>query len=512
MTPVKSIEISSYFVQIFTAFLTHLVEICNYDELDDREVHVKAKWSFFIHKNMLFSVLLPSLLQQARIKKKGKSNMLLNPMTLAIIIFAVTYVLLLVFAKYRAYIALASAVVFVIAGILPFDFKTIFLAINWNVIMMICGTMGTVYLFIESKMPALMADLIIDRMPNVKWATVALALFAGVISAFIDNVATVLMVAPVAITISKKLKISPVNSIIAISISSNLQGAATLVGDTTSILLGGYANMDFMDFFVYKGRPGLFWVVETGAIISAFILLYLFRKDKQPINIEETTQVKDYFPTWLLLGTVLLLILASFLPDQITLGSLQLFKPETINGIICLGLFLTGLLNEILFKKNKTIVRLALKDIDYFTLLLLASLFIVIEGIKAAGVVDAVGRLINSTGGGNVFLVYTIIVWVSVLLSAVIDNIPYVAVMLPVTASLSSAMGIDPTLMFFGLLAGATLGGNLTPIGASANIAGLGILRKAGYEVSAGKFMSISVPFTLVAVTCGYLLVWLIWA
>ena len=114
---------------------------------------------------------------------------------------------------------------------------------------MIAGTMGIVSLFIESKMPALLADLIIEKMPNVKWAIVALALFAGIISAFVDNVATVLMVAPVAITISKKLKISPVNSIIAIAISSNLQGAATLVGDTTSILLGGHAGMNFLDFF-----------------------------------------------------------------------------------------------------------------------------------------------------------------------------------------------------------------------------------------------------------------------
>jgi Na+/H+ antiporter NhaD/arsenite permease-like protein len=134
--------------------------------------------------------------------------------------------------------------------------------IDWNVIMMIAGAMGVVALFIESKMPSKLADIILDKVPNVQWAMVWLALFAGIISAFVDNVATVLMVAPVALNISRKLKVSPVPSIIAIAISSNLQGAATLVGDTTSILLGGEANMNFLDFFWYQSRPSIFWLVR----------------------------------------------------------------------------------------------------------------------------------------------------------------------------------------------------------------------------------------------------------
>jgi Na+/H+ antiporter NhaD/arsenite permease-like protein len=106
---------------------------------------------------------------------------------------------------------------------------------------------------------------------------------------------------------------------------------------------------------------------------------------------------------------------------------------------------------------------------------------------------------------------YSLLVWASVIFSAFIDNIPYVAAMLPVTAGISQIMGINPTVLYFGLLAGATLGGNLTPIGASANIAGLGILRKEGYEASAREFMKISVPFTFSAVLTGYILIWLSW-
>ncbi|NLT14660.1 MAG: TRAP transporter large permease subunit [Clostridiales bacterium] len=420
-------------------------------------------------------------------------------MVLALVIFLVTYVLLLVLPKFRAYIAVASAAVFVILGILPIE--NVFLSVDWNVIMMIAGTMGVVYFFIESKMPALLADIIIEKMPNVKWTIIALSLFAGIISAFVDNVATVLMVAPVALTISKKLNMSPVSSIIAIAISSNLQGAATLVGDTTAILLGGYAGLDFLDFFFYKGRPGMFWVVEISAVIASIVLLIVFRKDKQKVALKDRTTVTDYFPTVVLLATVILLILASFLPD----------KPKITNGLICMALFVISLIRDLIVKKNFGVVKEALKSIDYFTLCLLAGLFIVIAGISEAGVVDAIAKLFVKISGGNLFAMYSLIVWASVILSAFIDNIPYIATMLPVVSGIAALLGVNPTLLYFGLLSGATLGGNLTPIGASANITGLGILRKEGYEVSTGRFMKISVPFTLTAVVTGYILVYLIW-
>lgn len=416
----------------------------------------------------------------------------------ALVLFVATYVSLLIFGKYRAFIAAGSAIIFVAIGAVPIT--EVLSVINWNVILMIAGTMGTVFLFIESKMPALMADLLIHKMPNVKWAIISLSLFAGIISAFVDNVATVLMVAPIALTISKKLKISPVPSIISIAIASNLQGAATLVGDTTSILLGGYAGMDFLDFFVYHGKMGMFWVVQVGAIMATLVLLYVFRKETQIIHVTERTVVKDYFPSFLLLGTVVMLIVASFIPNT----------PEMINGYICVAFFVVGLIREFIKTKDSSIFIRAFKEIDFFTLLLLAGLFVVVGGITAVGIVDDIGKLFVSISD-NPFVIYTLIVWVSVLLSAFIDNIPYIATMLPVVSTISATMGMDPSIFYFGLLAGATLGGNLTPIGASANITGLGILRKDGYEVKASEFMKISVPFTLAAVISGYILIWLLW-
>jgi Na+/H+ antiporter NhaD/arsenite permease-like protein len=420
-------------------------------------------------------------------------------MLFALIIFLITYISLLLFPKYRAYIALASAIIFIAFNFL--NFEEAFGYLDFNVLMMIAGTMGIVVLFIESKMPSLLADLIIEKTPNVKWAIVSLALFAGIISAFIDNVATVLMIAPVALNIAKKLKISPVTSIIAIAISSNLQGAATLVGDTTSIMLGSTAGMDFLDFFFMEGRIGIFWVVEAGALVSMFILLYVFRKETTFIEPSERTQVTSYFPSVLLLGVIVLLIIASFTPG----------RPALTNGYICVGLLVVGLIYKVIKTKKVSSIIPVVKEIDFFTLLLLAGLFIVIGGITEAGVVTKISEVISQLGQGSPFVIYTIIVWASVIISAFVDNIPYVATMLPVTTQIANTVGCSPYLLYFGLLIGATLGGNLTPIGASANITGICILRKEGYEVKAKDFMKLGIPFTLSAVITGYVLIWLIW-
>jgi Na+/H+ antiporter NhaD/arsenite permease-like protein len=418
--------------------------------------------------------------------------------TVALVIFIAVYAMLLLLPKYRAYTALGAALVFIILGIVPLG--DILGAIDWNVLMMLAGTMGTVDLFIRSNMPNRLSDRLVAVLPNVKWLIIALALFAGIVSAFVDNVATVLMLAPVGVAIAKKLDISPVEPILAIAVSSNLQGAATLVGDTTSILLAGHMGLDFMDFFAYDGRPGMFWVVEAGALVTVPVMMFLFRKEKGELNGTELTPVTDYLPTWMLLGTVASLIAASFIPN----------KPDITNGVICVSFFIVGLIIEVLRGKVDGKLTLdVLKAIDYETLALLAGLFLVIHGIERAGIIDDLSRIITGLGGGNLFLTYTIIVWASVLISAFVDNIPYTATMLPVVGGVAASLGVDQAVLCFGLLTGATLGGNLTPVGASANIAACGILRKEGYEVSTGQFMRIGVPFTLAAVVTGYVLVWL---
>lgn len=421
-------------------------------------------------------------------------------MTAAIALFAVTYILILLFGKYRTYIALASGVIFIATGMLPVS--EIFGSIDFNVLLMIIGTMGLVSLFTESKMPAMLAEMLMEKLPNVKWAAVSLALFAGIISAFIDNVATVLMVAPIALAICKKLDTNPVPFIISIAVSSNLQGAATLVGDTTAIMLGSALDMSFIDFFWYKGRPSMFFAVELGALLSALIVFFIFRKENTPISKNENrTRVTNFVPTVLLVMVLVLLIGASFIPD----------KPDITNGLICCTLLLIGLVYTAVKKKSITAVLPPLKEIDFQTLGILVGIFLMIGGISSMGVIDALAGLLANMGGGNVFLLYTVIVVASVIISAFIDNIPYVATMIPVIAGIATALNIDATPLYFGLLSGATLGGNCTPVGASANITGIGILKKAGYTVKNGDFFKIGIPFTLAAVVPAYIYIWLMY-
>ena len=423
-------------------------------------------------------------------------------MLLAVLLFVLTYVLMLLFSRYRPYIALASGALFVALGMLPVS--NVVGALDMNVLLMIGGTMGLVQMFIDSHMPDRMAEWLMERVPNVQWAAVCLSLFAGIISAFVDNVATVLMVAPVAIAVCRKLETNPVPFIISIAVSSNLQGAATLVGDTTAIMLGSALNLSFADFFLYQGRPSIFFSVELGAVLSALIVFFLFRKEKKAVHfLGARTQVTDYFPTVLLFGTIALLICASFAPENWNL-------PSQTNGMICCSVLVVGVMINGFRKKTPEALLGPLKAIDFETLGLLVGLFLMIGGITHEGVIDALAVMLVKLGGGNLFLMYTIVVWASVLISAFIDNIPYVATMIPVIAGIAEEMGVDSTALYFGLLSGATLGGNCTPIGASANIAGIGILRREGYEVSNRDFFRIGIPFTFAAIVPAYFLIWVL--
>ena len=426
-------------------------------------------------------------------------------MVIALSLFLTTYVALLIFSNYKAYIGLAMAIVFLLLGYT--QFSDIFSpAMNWNVFMIIAGTMIVVSEFIESGMPALLADWMMSKVSSTKWAIILLAAFAGIVSAFLDNVATVLIVAPIALDIAKKTKISPVPLVIAVSVFANIQGFATLVGDTTSVMLAGpqFADMNFFDFFFINGNIGPFFIVQIGTIASLVILWFILGKQEASIEFKHQTKVDDYSPSFFLAVILILLIVASFIPDL----------PNEINGYITLGTALVFVVYRLLFKKQSKAILNALKSIDFETLGLLFGLFILIIGLENQGVIAALGDWLELIGSGDPIMIYTIIVFASVLVSAFIDNIPYVATLLPVMmrVGLSLDLGIPPYLLLFGLLAGATLGGNLTPIGASANIAGIGFLKKVGFKVTFTDFFKIGFPITLTALTTGYLLILVLFA
>lgn len=420
-------------------------------------------------------------------------------MILALILFIITYLLMMIFSTKREIIVIISSILFTLLGII--NFKEAITAINYDALLIIIGTMGIVGLFIESKMPCLMADYLLKKVTDTKWAIVVLAMLAGIVSAFVDNVATVLMVAPIGLAICKKLNISPVNALIAISVSSNLQGAATLIGDTTSIILGSYANMNFVEFFFVEGKPSIFFAVELGAIVTIPVMLFLFRKYKTKIPKGEITKISDYFPTILIILNIVLLIINSFLPTNSIIT----------NGVICIALYIIGIIYYIIRKRNFKIIKNSLKAIDLKTIIMLVGIFVVIAGITKAGLIQQLSNIFIKIGKNNIFIIYTVITFGSVFLSSFIDNIPYVATMLPVVSQIATTANAPIYLLYFGLLSGATLGGNLTPIGASANITTIAILKKEGYNVKLKDYFKIGIPFTLAAVITGYLYIWFVW-
>ena len=420
-------------------------------------------------------------------------------MILALILFIITYLLMMIFSTKREIIVIISSILFTLLGII--NFKEAITAINYDALLIIIGTMGIVGFFIESKMPCLMADYLLKKVTDTKWAIVVLAMLAGIVSAFVDNVATVLMVAPIGLAICKKLNMSPVNALIAISVSSNLQGAATLIGDTTSIILGSYANMNFVEFFFVEGKPSIFFAVELGAIVTIPVMLFLFRKYKTKIPKGEITKISDYFPTILIILNIVLLIINSFLPTNSIIT----------NGVICIALYIIGIIYYIIRKRNFKIIKNSLKAIDLKTIIMLAGIFVVIAGITKAGLIQQLSNIFIKIGKNNIFIIYTVITFGSVFLSSFIDNIPYVATMLPVVSQIATTANAPIYLLYFGLLSGATLGGNLTPIGASANITTIAILKKEGYNVKLKDYFKIGIPFTLAAVITGYLYIWFVW-
>lgn len=421
-----------------------------------------------------------------------------------LILFILTYVLIIALPKFKAYVTGAAAVV-AAGALLIFgktDFKSVITAVDYNVVMMLVGIMLTVGLFSESGMPNKLSEKLISKMPSAMAAIVLLSVMSGLVSAFVDNVATVLMLAPIGLAVAKKTGVSPVPVMISIAVSSNLQGAATLVGDTTSIMLGGFANMSFFDFFFLDGKFSIFWAVELGALLTIPVLLFIFRKDNKKLEYPaEEVKVTSIVPTVLLLLNLALLIVFSFIKE----------KSTYTNGIICLAIGVFGVIYYCLRFKGDSLKK-AVASIDFETTFFLVFLFVIIFAVEEVGIINDISELFIKVGNKNVFLLYTLIVFGSVLFSAFIDNIPYVATMLPVISGLCAGLpNVSPYLLYFGLLCGATLGGNLTPVGASANVVGIGILRKEGYEVKLKDFLRVGLPFTLVAVLGGYLLVWFVW-
>ncbi|HNV23366.1 MAG TPA: SLC13 family permease, partial [Candidatus Omnitrophota bacterium] len=274
---------------------------------------------------------------------------------------------------------------------------------------------------------------------------------------------------------------------------------ATLIGDPPSMLLAGFAKMNFTDFFFYHGKPSIFFAVQIGTVVSFFILYAVFRSHRQKVELIEVEKVKSWIPTTILISLIILLAVSSFFDTGFSYAA----------GIICMFMGIISLLWERFVLKSS--VKGILKSLDWETAFFLIGIFLLVGSLTANGWIEVIAKQLSLLIGQNILLGYLLIVLISVFVSAFVDNVPFLATMLPVVVSMSDKMQISPTLFLFGLLIGASVGGNITPIGASANIVACSLLKKEGYQVSFKEFVKIGLPFTLAAVSAATVFVWFIW-
>jgi Na+/H+ antiporter NhaD/arsenite permease-like protein len=420
----------------------------------------------------------------------------------ALAIFTVVYIGLIVVKRERWVTAWAGVIAAVILGLIT-PFEALWHGIRWNFIGIFFGSVILAELFIYSRMPEAIADRLINSSRNLATALMKVICFASFISIFIDNVVTVLIVAPIALQLTRKAEISPTPVIIGLAVASNLQGMAILIGDIPSMLLAAQEKMNFLEFFWYRGRPGIFWFVQLGAVVG-FAILWLFikrfRRKPERLAIAE---IRSTVPLWLIILMVLLLSASSYLDPAMENG---------LGGAVCMFVAALGF---IWYKRRSANEEQRHTwNIHWQTTLFLMAIFVLVFMLtkKDIGIVGTIVARLESLRSENPFIILSAVVWISVMVSAFIDNVPYIAAMLPIVAAFGDSFGeAGRAMLVLGLLIGSCMGGNITPIGAAANVTAMGILEREKKPVSFWGFIRIGLPFTLAATAASYLALYLVY-
>ncbi len=411
------------------------------------------------------------------------------------------YALVVAFPHKKSWATLGAALLVIVLGVVS-PRHALTELINWNVLMIYVGSLVIAELFIYSKVPSRIADRIVDRSPNVGIAIVAILMMTGIISAFVENVATVLVMAPIALALSKKMKMNPTYFMVGLAVMANLQGTATLVGDPPSMIFASFANYGFNDFFFYAGKPSIFFAVQIGMIAGAiYFYMFFLKQGTKKVEIEEE-KILSMVPSWLLILMVLGLAISSFFSTGISLAS----------GLVVMVLGIAGLFwFRFIRRESREETGKMIKGLDWDTILFLIGIFIVVGAIAETGLLTEFASFLGAIIGTNVLLGFVVILVVSILISGFVDNVPYIIVMLPVAATLAAGMGLQKELYMFALLIGSCLGGNLTPFGASANIVAMGILKKQGITMTFIDWLKIGLPFTVLTTAAASAFLWLVW-
>jgi len=414
--------------------------------------------------------------------------------TASIALFVIAYACFVLFPRRRSVPAIVCAGALVALFVItPVE---AFWSVNWNVMGIFFGMLVLAELLMKSNMPAVLAEILVAKSPNAWAAMLVICAISSAVSVFAENVATVMLIAPIALETARKLKVSPVMLLVAVAISSNLQGTATLIGDPPSMILAGKTGMTFNDFFVYRGRLSIFFFVEAGAVFSFFVLWLFFRKHKEALVLERHEKLESWTPSVFMATLIVALVLSSYIDPQFL----------WLSGTVCMVWAAAGLTWYLV--RHGQVTKL-LSAFDWDTTFFLVGVFVLVETLTHVGCIAHITGAIRSITGESLAAQFFVLVTVSVVVSAFVDNVPYLVAMIPVAQDL--ATGPQQTLLLFGLLIASCIGGNMTPIGASANIVTVGYLRRQGHAVTFRTFMKLGVPFTVVATAAASVFLWIVW-
>lgn len=403
----------------------------------------------------------------------------------AVAVFLIVILLIITERVHRTAAAMAGAMVLIFTGVMSADKALSY--IDFNTIGVLVGMMIFVAIVRRSGMFEYIAVRAAKAVHGDPWKImVAFTLITAVLSAILDNVTTVLLVGPMSIAIARMLKIDPVPFLMGQILASNVGGTATLIGDPPNIMIGSAAHLSFMDFLDNTGFAVLF-------ILAVLILLMKIVYEKKiELGTVDTGAIENLDPSKSITNRalmkkgiiVLICVIVGFM-----------FHDKL--GIESSVIALTAAAVMLIIGRED--VNEAIQDVEWTTILFFMSLFVVVGGLTETGIIKELASKIIDATNGHPMVTMLVLLWASALLSSILDNIPFVATLIPLILAMQ-ADGIDVTSFWWAISLGACLGGNGTMIGASANVVLSDISTKHGYPITFKSYLKVGMPFMLLSI------------
>lgn len=404
---------------------------------------------------------------------------------IAVAVFLIVILLIISERVHRTAAAMAGAVVLILTGVMSADKALSY--IDFNTIGVLVGMMIFVAIVRRSGMFEYIAVRAAKAVHGDPWKImVAFTLITALLSAILDNVTTVLLVGPMSIAIARMLKIDPVPFLMGQILASNVGGTATLIGDPPNIMIGSAAHLSFMDFLDNTGFAVLF------ILIVLILLMKIVYEKKIELGTVDTGAIEKLDPSKSITNRalmrkgiiVLICVIVGFM-----------FHDKL--GIESSVIALTAAAVMLIIGRED--VNEAIQDVEWTTILFFMSLFVVVGGLTETGIIkELASKIINATDG-HPMVTMLVLLWASALLSSILDNIPFVATLIPLILAMQ-ADGMDVTSFWWAISLGACLGGNGTMIGASANVVLSDISTKHGYPITFKSYLKVGMPFMLLSI------------